>query len=102
MADLLHLKGFCSQPDLKGENVGNGGLPGRKKKKIIEFKPIEKTILHFFFLPHSSFLLFWRQFFCNTVKGRKIFKLTKTATETSQYSEALGSLSRKWTWVTHK
>lgn len=45
----------------------------------------------FIFFPCEFFHIFWRQFFCNTVKGRKICKLTKTATETCWSFAALGA-----------
>lgn len=44
-----------------------------------------KTELDFF--PEDFFLICWRPFFCNVVKGNKICKLTEMATETSQTSE---------------
>lgn len=74
--------------DLKGENWGDRGLPGRNVK--IQSKPMTKTELDFFFLwvffSYSGDNSFVMQF-----KGGEICKQTKTATETSQASEALGT-----------
>ena len=49
--------------DLKGENWGDRGLPGRNLK--IQSKPMTKTELDLFSV--GFFLLFWRQFFCYVV-----------------------------------